>query len=715
MKKYSICFVFFILFLGISSAQEGMWLLNQIGQLDLNNKGLQIPVSDIYSKNKAGLCNAVVQLGGGTASFVSPEGLLLTNHHVAFTALQRASSVNSNYLTEGFLASKRTEEIAAPGYRALLLTEMRDVTDEITAGGKGITDPVERDKAINRKIAGMTDEMEKGKEDVRAVVSELYNGKQYMLYLYKQFKDIRIVYSPPLSIGKYGGETDNWMWPRHTGDFSFLRVYVAPDGTGREYSAENVPYRPKVWLKAAKDDLKDGDFNFIVGFPGFTTRYRSSNSVAWNFRYNYPFSIQNYGDVINILDEKTKNDPEGKLKVASLRTGLANVMKNYEGKVAGFEKTDFLNKKLDFEKEYTAWANSSPALKQKYGNIISKEKEQYDILEKTRARDNVFGIIQGLSGTQLGVAATIYLIARELEKPESERQPGLDENAVKETINNLQYAYSNYYEPVDKEMLLRALRLAQSLPQDQRITGLDYIFNNRSLSLEQFVEEAFKASRLNDPEYAKSLFGKSSAELELLGDPFIMMVARLYPLSEEIRKTNEVFSANVTSIRKEYMDALYAWKGSNLYPDADGTMRFTWGPVKGYRPADAVWYYPFTTLRGVIEKNTGKEPFNAPQGLIDLYKKKDLGQWVDPELKDIPVAFLNQCDITGGNSGSPVLNAKGELIGVVFDGNYEAMISDWQYDYELQRSITADIRYVLFVTEKFGHAGFILDEMGMAH
>ncbi|MBP6978982.1 MAG: S46 family peptidase [Bacteroidales bacterium] len=713
MKKYSIFFVFFVLFLGISNAQEGMWLLNQIGQLDLNNKGLQIPVSDIYSKNKAGLCNAVVQLGGGTASFVSPEGLLLTNHHVAFAALQRSSSVNSNYLSDGFLASKRTEEIAAPGYRALLLTEMRDVTDEIIAAGKGITDVVERDKAINRKIAGMTEDLEKGKEDVRAVVSELYNGKQYMLYLYKQFKDIRIVYSPPLSIGKYGGETDNWMWPRHTGDFSFLRVYVAPDGTGREYSAENMPYKPKVWLKVAKDDLKDGDFNFIVGFPGFTTRYRSSNSVAWNFRYNYPFAIQNYGDVINILDEKTKKDPEGKLKVASLRTGLANVMKNYEGKVAGFEKTDFLNKKLDFEKEYLAWANSSPGLKQKYGNIISKEKEQYDILEKTRDRDNVFGIVQGLSGTQLGVAATIYLIARELEKPESERQPGLDENAVKETIDNLQYNYSGYFEPVDREMLLRALRMAQSLPQDQRITGLDYLFNDRSRSLEQFVDEAYGTSMLNDPEYAKSLFGKSSAELEALSDPFITIVARLYPLSEEIRKNNEVFAANVTDIRKEYMDALYAWKGTNLYPDADGTMRFTWGPVKGYRPADAIWYYPFTSLRGVVEKNTGREPFNAPAGLVELYRNKDYGSWMDPVLQDVPVAFLNQCDITGGNSGSPVLNARGELIGVVFDGNYEAMISDWQYDYELQRSITADIRYVLFVTEKFGKAGFILDEMGL--
>lgn len=420
--------------------------------------------ANFFGHNLSGLCNAVVQLGGGTASFVSPEGLLLTNHHVAYTALQRASSVSSNYLADGFLAANRTDEIQAPGYRALLLTEMRDVTAEVSAAGKGIADPVERDQAINREIAGMTDKLEKGKEDVRALVSELYNGKQYMLYVYKQFKDIRIVYSPPLSIGKYGGETDNWMWPRHTGDFSFLRVYVAPDGTGREYSAENVPYQPKVWFKVANDDLKDGDFNFIIGFPGFTTRYRSSNSVAWNFKYNYPSTIQQYTEVIGILDEKTKNDPAGKLKVASLRAGLSNVLKNYEGKVAGFEKTDFLQKKLDFENAFLKWANSDPETRNKYGTIIDKEKDQYLILEKTRERDDVFGTIQGLSGIQLGVAATIYLLVKELEKPESERQPGLDESAIQESINNLQYTYMNYYEPVDKELLLRVLKKAMALP-----------------------------------------------------------------------------------------------------------------------------------------------------------------------------------------------------------------------------------------------------------
>ena len=314
-----------------SFAQEGMWLLTQIGQLDLAKKGLKIPVSEVYDPGKACVANAIVQLGGGTASFVSPDGLLITNHHVAYTALQRSSSVNSDYLTNGFLARERSAEIQAPGYQARLLTDMKDVTDEVLSAAKGITDPPERDKKINQKIAEMSEEVSKKEKDLEAEIVPMYNGKQYIEFIHRVFKDIRIVYSPPLAIGNYGGETDNWMWPRHTGDFSFLRVYATPDGKGAEYSTENVPYKPKVWLKVAQDDLKDGDFNFIIGYPGFTTSYRSSTSVNWNLEYNYPFSITNFKEVIGIAEDLTKDDPAGKIKVASMTKGLANTMKKLPG------------------------------------------------------------------------------------------------------------------------------------------------------------------------------------------------------------------------------------------------------------------------------------------------------------------------------------------------------------------------------------------------
>lgn len=695
-------------------AQEGMWLLSQIGQLDLQSKGLKIPVEKIYSPGKPSLASAILQLGGGSASFVSPEGLVVTNHHVAYTALQRASSVSSDYLRDGFLARERSQEISAPGYQARMMLTMEDVTDKILKAAKGISDPVERDREINATIAEMTDAAEKAGEDIQADVVSLYEGKQYILHTYKVFRDIRIVYSPPLSIGNYGGETDNWMWPRHTGDFSFMRIYVSPNGTGTEYNAENVPYKPAVWLKPATGDLKEGDFNFIIGYPGFTTRYRSSNSVDWNLHRNYPFTIKNFREVIALCYDLTKEDPAGGLKVASLVKGLENTMKNYEGNVEGMNKTHFLDKKLAFEKEFLAWANSTPERKTKYGDILSKEKEQYDIIAKTYDRDNVLGILQSiLSGTLNGVANSIYGLAREMEKPEEERQPGLTEEAIGQYADGLQYTYNDYYEPVDKALLLRALKMAETLPADQRIPELDRLLNKDGLTLADWVEKAYKTSGISNLDYTRSLLGKSSSDLEKLDDPFLDIAAAIYPAAEDAAQITVSFGAHVTALRKDYVEALFEWKGSALYPDASSTIRFTWGPVKGYRPADAVWYEPFTTLHGVVEKNTGEEPFDAPAGLVKLSETKDYGRWEDPDLGDVPVAFLNQCDITGGNSGSPVMNAKGEIIGIAFDGNWEAMTSNWQYDYNLQRCIAVDFRYVMFITEKFGNAGFLLKEMGV--
>lgn len=713
MKKKFVILFFCSLSAFSVFAQEGMWMLTQMGQLDLAQKGLMIPVEKIYSPDKPCLANAIIQLDGGTASFVSPEGLVVTNHHVAYAALQQASSVTKDYLTNGFLARDRPAEIQAQGYEARLMIKMKEVTGEILAKIKGINDPVEKDKKVNALIAEMTKTADKKVSDLESVIVPMYNGKQYIMYTYKVFKDIRIVYSPPLSIGNFGGETDNWMWPRHTGDFSFMRVYVSPDGQGREFNTENIPYKPVVWLKVTQGSLKEGDFNFIIGYPGSTTRYRSSNSVKWNLEYTYPFYIKNFSEIISLADELTKNDPAGKLKVANLIKGLANTMKNYQGKVDGMKKTHFLQNKLDFEKEYLVWANSTPEQKVKYADLLSKEKAQYDVIEKTKDRDNVFAILQGLSGTLLNVASQAYNLRKEMEKPLEKRQPGFTEENLKEFVNGLTYTYNDYFEPVDKALLTRVLKMAAELPVDQRITGLEKILTGSGKTVDQWVDEVYSSTKLKDPEFAKSLIDKSSADMEKTGDPFIRLAMSIYPMYEEISKITEAFAANVTALRKNYMDALYEWKGTTMYSDANSTIRFTWGPIKGYKPADAVWYYPFTSLQGVVDKNTGMEPFDAPEGLMALEEKKDFSRWKDSGLNDVPVAFLNQCDITGGNSGSPVMNANGEIIGIAFDGNYEAMISDWKYDYALQRCIAVDIRYVLFVTEKFGNAGFLLDEMGV--
>ncbi len=712
MKKSLVLIVLICLICFSAMAEEGMWLLTQLKQLGLETKGLKITVEDIYHPEKPSLTDAIVWLGGCTASFVSPEGLILTNHHCAYGALQRASSKEKDYIKDGFLAKDRSQEIQAIGSTASILESLKDVTQDVLKAAKGVKDPVERDKKINVKITQMTDKIEKGRDDVLATIASMYNGKQYILFVYKRYQDVRIVFAPPESIGKYGGDIDNWMWPRHTGDFTYLRVYMASDGSGAKYSPDNVPVKPKNYLRIAKDHLKEGDFTFILGYPGSTTRWRTSNSVAWNLKYNYPETIQNYKETLDLMAELTKDSPEGKIKVANLDAGLNNTMKNYQGNIDGMTKTHFVEKKKAFETELLAFIESKPELKEKYGDILDRIKAQYRELAKTKQQDDALGFFGFLDGTLSSLAGQIYGVAREREKPKKERNPNFTERGIDQTIKNLHFRYYSYFEPVDKGMLKRVLKLVNQLPSGHRIEGLDTIFNGGQ-SIDAFVEDAYSKTQLADVEYARTLFKKSSKELETMNDPFLKMAAAMYDEAEASQKRYQEFAVNIVNLRKEYIDALYEWKGEGLYPEANSTMRFTYGHVAGYKPADAMWYKPFTTLKGMVEKNTGEDPFDAPDKLVGLHEDYDYGQWAHPELKDVPVAFTHRCDITGGNSGSPVMNARGELVGLAFDGNYEAMTGDWQYDYNIQRTISVSLKYVLFITEKFAAATHLLKEMGV--
>jgi len=707
MKILTTLLIVLLLYPLSVNGEEGMWLLNQIDQLNLKKAGLKIKTSDIYS-GETSISNAIVHLGGCSSSFVSQDGLILTNHHCAFGALQRASKEDSDYITNGFLAKTRAEELQAHGMHAYVLQETRDVTAEILEAGEGIEDVVERDKKIKTAIKEMTEAIEGDRDDIRARIAEMYNGKQYILFVDKKYQDLRIVFAPPRSIGNYGDEIDNWMWPRHTGDFTYLRVYMAPDGSGAKYSPDNVPVKPKSWLKISTRDLKDGDFTFILGFPGQTTRWRTSNSVRWNLKYNYPETVQDFGEVLDILDEYTKDSEEGKIRVAGLKAGLENTLKNYQGRIEGMTKTHFLDKKVAFENKLMTFINADPDLYKTYGNVLKNIEAIYAELKETKPLDDALTKLR-FSGTLAGIATQIYGHAREREKPEEERDPSFSEKNLDETKERLKLRYYGYYENVDRALLTRALNNLAELPEEITLHELDDILAD----IDGFVNKAYSDPKLADAEYAVSLFEKTSEELEAMNDPFFTLAADLYSTRDEQNDRTDSFNAKIISLRKTYLDALYEWKGTGLYPDANNTLRFTYGHVAGYKPADAVWYDPFTTLKGVIEKNTGIVPFNMPAKLQTLYKNRDFGQWMDPELNDISVNFLHRCDITGGNSGSAVMNARGELIGLAFDGNYEAMTSDWQYDYDMQRTIAVDIRYVMFITEKIAGADYLLKEMGL--
>jgi hypothetical protein len=714
MRK-SVLVLIMVLIIGLCiCAEEGMWLLTQLKDLNLKGRGFQVSPDQIYSPGRPGIAQAVVLLGGGTAELVSPEGLILTNHHVAFTAVQRASAKlkETDLIQTGFLAGTREEEIEAPGYSANILEDMNDITGDFLNFQK-ITDPEKRRKAIDRHIQARTDGIEKDSTDIFAQISEMYSGKQYILYVYRRYDDVRVVYVPPGSIGNFGGDIDNWMWPRHTGDFSFLRIYLAPDGTGRKFHKENIPYRSKYWLKVASKGLEDNDLTFIIGYPGNTTRYRTSHSVDYNFNYSYPRNIKLYQETIGILESFTRDSVNARMKVANFSKGLNNSLKNYQGQVECMKKSGFLDKKIRFENQLTSFLKTDSKLQKKYGQVLGDIQALYKEQIKKRNHDDALVLLDRLSGDMVSIAKKIYTLSREREKSLKERDPYFSEKDIHREADRLHFRYISFYEPADKALLKRSLNLMAKLDDSKRIQGLDYILKNDSFSIDQFIEGAYARTRLKDVNFVKTLYNLSSKEIESLNDPLLDLARQLYPEIEAARKWDETFGARITDLRRKYLEALVAWKGAGLYPDANRTIRFTFGPVAGYSPRDAVEYAPFSAIRGILEKETGAEPFEVPEKLKELYQKKDFGRWVDPDLNDVPVAFLHSCDITGGNSGSPVLNTRGELVGIAFDGNYEAMNSDWQFDENLQRTISVDIRYVMFITEKFAGAAHILKEMGL--
>lgn len=718
IKRFSLPIIILLTFLLVipaMRADEGMWLLTHLDKLNLKElkaRGLKLTASEIFNAKAVSLKDAIVQLGGGTGEFVSAKGLMLTNHHVAYGALQSNSTPEKDYIKNGFHAATLEEELPAKNMTASFVVEMRDVTADLLKDIAANASDAERDTAISRQSRDLIKAAIGDDKNLRANVVEMNGGLQHMLFVSRVLRDVRLVYAPPLGIGNFGGEVDNWMWPRHTGDFAFLRAYVGKDGSSAEYSKENVPFTPKAFLKISARGVKANDFVMIMGYPGRTQRYRTSFDIRFDQEVNFPLLTKLMKASIDALQTMQKKDKAAEIKYAGRVKGLLNGYKNRLGMIEGFGKLNVVGIKQKEETAYKAWLAKTPAMETKYGDILPKLQTIFD--EMKGLAPKAISLSWLMRSSQL--LAQVYLIARwQLEhgKPDEQREEGFREKDFSSIKSRVLQPVSD--EALDRVTLLNTMNNSGDIPLNERLTSFASI-SNRMTGDE--LQERFKGTVANW--YSSSLMSKDAREklltmkkeeFDAVQDPLIDFAKTLaYESSTFMGRYNEL-TTQIDKLRTRYIEALAAWKNSYLYPDANRTLRLTYGTVKGMAPRDAVSYAPTTRLAGIVEKATNEEPFDAPKKLLELAEKKEFGDYAEKTTSDVQVAFLSDCDITGGNSGSPTLNGKGELVGCAFDGVWEGITSDYYVDQATARTISVESRYILFVLDKFSGAKNVLDEL----
>jgi len=717
LKWWNSVFAVVVLVLIIGSgagAEEGMYPMNELGTLDLEAAGLAIEPAAIYNPDGLGLVDGICKLGGCTGSFVSDQGLILTNHHCAFRAIRDASTVDHDYLAEGFSALTVDDEFPAVGYTVRITESYRDVSAKVLGAVNSRMSPLERTRAIEKKMKEISLAYEKKNPGKRAEVNEMFIGKSYVLFIYTYLKDVRLVYAPPKAIGNFGGQQDNWMWPRHSGDFSFMRAYVGPDGKPAEYSADNVPYRPKQVLQVSGAGVMDGDFVFIFGYPGSTYRHRSAAFVEYMTGAYMPYIVDWYGWQLDHLENLAPGDRDRQLALVARVKSLHNTFKNYRGKMQGIERLDLLDKKRAEEARLQEFIEADSDRHQRYGDVLGQLDDYY--------RDRAAKIPEELwlrymlrSPRIMWAALTVWENAQEKGKPETERESAYMDRNIDQTINRLKVIADSFDAEADRLIMAELLLRAGGLEKWADAEQLDGLTGEQgAVAAGNYLEGMFSDTDLMQQEYLLKAMEMSTAELRELQDPFLDLVAALYDPWISQREDGKRRKGELDQLQAALVDARRAFLGTDFVPDANGTLRFTYGRIEGYSPRDAVWKTPVTTVQGILEKDTGAAPFAMPALMKELVAAEDFGPFVSSELGGVPVNILYSTDTTGGNSGSPVFNAAGEIVGLNFDRSWEATINDFAWDHSYSRSIGVDIRYVLWVTWKIGGADRLLAEMGVA-
>ncbi len=704
-------------------ADEGMWMSQQIPDLAprLTELGFTGDAK-IWADLTGFPMGAVISLGGCSASFVSPDGLIATNHHCVQGSLQYNSTPERNLIVDGYLARTREEELSnGPGSRVWVTVSVKEVTDEITGKlAPKLTDR-QRYDAIERRIKERTAACEK--DGLRCRVASFFEGLRYFEIAQLEIDDVRLVYAPPQGIGNYGGETDNWQWPRHTGDFSFYRAYVGKDGRPAAYSKENVPYRPKHFLKISPKGASPGEPIFVAGYPGRTQRHETFAEVKERTEWGFPRYVRRNREMIAILEETTKGHKDLAIKAEPRMRGLQNGMKKNEGVLAGLLKGGILARKEANQKALEAWIAADPARQKEYGDVLPALAAMQAESEKTRERDAVLaGLYQG--STLLGTADSLYRLSLERPKKDLDRDPSFQERNWARTKEGLERMQRTYDNRLDRPMLRYALLEASALPADQRIAPVDALVGlaggmpkeDAAKKIDAYLDALYAGTKLPERDFRLSLFEKSTKEIVATNDTAVQLAVALHPMAEANRERAKANDGKRSLLRPRYMRALLAQGGGLVAPDANSTLRVTFGRVQGVDPRDGMRYLPQTTLQGVVDKHTGEGEFDSPARLLEAVKALRAGKktpYFDEKLGDVPVNFMSDVDTTGGNSGSAVLNSQGELVGLLFDGTLETVASDFLFDTEKTRSIQVDSRYLLWVWSEVEGAKNLLDEVGI--